>query len=159
MPKRLFVLALALIVLLTYVAFASCGIQTFTVPADQQITILVDLNTGDTVLGTIVVLGGGSNDVNFIITDSTGNTQLSNQHITATSFSFSASTTGTYVMHFDNTFSTSASKEVNLNYYVQPAVFNIPANTFLLVVLIIIGLVVIGAIAGALVTRMRHHHK
>ncbi|KPV64702.1 MAG: emp24/gp25L/p24 family/GOLD [Candidatus Bathyarchaeota archaeon BA2] len=87
--------------------------------------------------GSITVSGGG-NDIDFYITDPNGNTILRYDRATQTSFSFTASTTGTYTMHFDNSFSIISSKSVTLSYSISKAIFGLAPELFYLLVIIIV---------------------
>ena len=125
MRKYIPIVILSIILLCSFVV-AVYGQQTFTVPALSSTTQKLNLNAGDSVSGSLSVVGGSGNDINFQVTDPNGNTLVSYSRVTGTSFSFSASMTGTYTMTFDNSFSLISSKSVTLNYSVQPAVAGIP---------------------------------
>jgi hypothetical protein len=144
------ILSLALLSALIVSVYAS---ETFTVPSLSQITRTVNLSQGDSVSGSISVYGGSGNDINFRVTDPNGNTLVSYDRITYTSFSFSASMTGTYNMIFDNSFSLISSKSVTLDYSVKPAVLGVPQNTVLIIVAIVVILIIIVAIGVALSRR------
>ncbi len=109
------------------------------------------LNKGDKVSGSITVSGGTGNDIDFYVTDPNGNAILRYDRVTQTSFSFTASTTGTYTMHFDNSFSIFSSKSVTLDCTVSEASKAIlglaPELFFLLVIIIVIVIVAVVAFA------------
>lgn len=128
--------------------------ETFTVPPLQEVTRSVGLSDGDRVSGSISVVGGSGNDVNFYVRDPNGNTVLSYDRVTQTGFSFSASITGTYVMHFDNSFSLLSSKSVTLDYTVTKSILGISQEYFLALVVIVI-VVIIVVIAIVLVRRKK----
>lgn len=127
--------------------------ETFTVPALQEITRNIGLSNGDKVSGSISVVGGSGNDINFYVTDPNGNTIVRYDRVTQTSFSFSTSITGTYVVHFDNSFSIFSSKSVTLDYTVTKSILGIPQEFFLILVVIIV--VVIIAVAVVLARRKK----
>jgi hypothetical protein len=79
----------------------------------------IHLFKGDSVSGTISVSGGSGNDINFRATDPNGNDLAYQDRTTYTSFSFTASISGTYTLTFDNSFSLLSSKSVSLSYSVQ----------------------------------------
>lgn len=116
--------------------------ETFTVPPLQEVTRSIGLNDGDKVSGSISVVGGSGNDINFYVTDPNGNTITRYDRVTQTSFSFSASMTGTYVMHFDNSFSILSSKSVTLDYSVTKSIAGIPQDVFLVLVVIVVIIIV-----------------
>lgn len=124
--------------------------ETFSVPQLQRVTRNVGLGTGDKVSGSVTVVGGSRNDINFYVTDPNGYIILSFDRVTDTDFSFSASMTGTYLMHFDNTFSFFSSKSVTLDYTVTKSILGIPQETFLVVlaaVLIVIAVIIVVVLA------------
>jgi hypothetical protein len=117
--KPIFVLIVFLLLLasLTVVVHAQ---QTFTVPPLSEKTVKVNLNQGDFVKGTVSVSGGTGTGVDFMVSDPNGKELLSYNYTSYTSFSFSASNTGTYVLSFDNSFcSCAGGKNVTLNYSVN----------------------------------------
>jgi hypothetical protein len=128
---------------------------TFTVSPLQKTTTSIGLSEGDKVSGSLSVVGGSGNDVNFYVTDPNANTIIRYDGITQTSFSFSASMTGTYTMHFDNSFSLFSSKSVTLDYSVTKAIAGIPQETFFLLVAIIVIVAIIIAVAIVLVRRKK----
>lgn len=116
--------------------------ENFTVPPLQEVTRSIGLSDGDKVSGSISVVGGSGNDINFYVTDPNGNTITRYDRVTQTSFSFSASMTGTYVMHFDNSFSILSSKSVTLDYSVTKSIAGIPQDVFLVLVVIVVIIIV-----------------
>ncbi len=143
MHKRMLVATFSFLLLsLIVLAYAD---ETFTVPPSWQTTRAVSLKEGDSVTGSITVSGGSGNDINLYVTDPNGNTILRYNRATRTSFSFSASMTGTYKMHFDNSFSIISSKSVTLDYSVKTSILGIPQDMFLRLVgaIVIIGIVVV----------------
>lgn len=127
--------------------------ETFTVPSLQEVTRSLGLVDGDKVSGSISAAGGSGNDINFYVTDPNGNTIIRYDRVTQTSFSFSASMTGTYIMHFDNSFSIFSSKSVTLDYSVTKSIAGIPQDLFF--IFVIIAVVIIIAVAVVLVRRKK----
>lgn len=144
-----------LILLLFSVIVGIVKAETFTVPPSQEVTRSIGLANGDKVSGSLSVVGGSGNDVNFYVTDPNGNTILRYDRATQTSFSFSVSTTGTYTMHFDNSFSWFSSKTVTLDYSVTKSIAGIPQETFLLLVAIIVIVAIIITMAIVLSRRKK----
>lgn len=149
--KKSILLLLVLLSLSLIVSTAKA--ETFTVPSLQEVTKSIGLSEGDKVSGSISVVGGTHNDVNFYITDPNGNIVQDYVRVTQTSFSFSASTTGTYIMHFDNSFSLFSSKSVTLDYTVTKSILGIPQEYFLILLVIIV--VIIVAVVVALARRKK----
>ena len=121
--------------------------ETFTVPPWQEVVRTVTLKEGDTLSGRINVSGGSGNDINFYVTDPDGNTILRYDRASSTSFSFTASKTGIYTLHFDNSFSIISSKSVTLEYSVKTLIFGIPQDIFYLILSLIVIVLVILVIA------------
>jgi hypothetical protein len=143
----LFLLAFSFVVAIVWTP------ETFTVPPGRKIVRTVDLNDGDRVSGSLSVVGGSGNDINFHVTDPDGNRILRHDRVTQTDFSFSASMTGTYRMHFDNSFSIFSSKSVTLEYTVMQSLAGIPI--FLLVVLVLVVIVVVAVVVVAVIVLTR----
>ena len=94
--------------------------QTFTIPPLSERTVKLNLNQGESVSGTVSVSGGTGTGVDFMVNDPNGKELLSYNYTSYTSFAFSASITGTYVLSFDNSFcSCAGGKNVTLNYSVN----------------------------------------
>lgn len=127
--------------------------ETFTVPPLQEIARSVGLSNGDKVSGSLSVVGGSGNDINFYVTDPNENIILRYDRVTQTIFSFSVSMTGTYTMYFDNSFSIFSSKSVTLDYTVTKSIAGIPQEVFLILLVIIV--VVIIAVAVFLARRKK----
>jgi len=144
MKTKLFVPLIFVILLVAMIGCVRAGTETFTVSPLQEVVRTVGLSEGDKVSGSITVSGGTGNDINFYVTDPNGNTILRYDRASQTSFSFTASTTGTYTMHFDNTFSIFSSKSVTLDYTITKAILGLAPELFYLLVIIIV--IVISAI-------------
>jgi len=127
--------------------------ETFTVPPLNEVVRTIELNEGEKVSGSISVTGGSGNDIDFYVTDHSGNTILTYTRATQTSFSFTSSTTGTYTLHFSNTFSIISSKSVTLDYSVSRLIFGLPQETFYFLVIVIASVIVIIALIVALSRR------
>ena len=119
MNKHIFVLIVFFVLLGSLTVFVHAQ-QTFTVPPLSEQTVKVNLNQGDSVNGTFSVSGGTGTGVDFMVSDPNGKELLSYNYTSYTSFSFSASITGTYILSFDNSFcSCVGGKTVTLNYSVN----------------------------------------
>ena len=153
MKKKVFVPLIFVILLVAIIGYAKAGTETFTVPAWQEVVRTVGLSEGDKVSGSITVSGGGGNDIDFYVTDPNGHTILRYDRATQTSFSFTASTVGTYTMHFDNSFSILSSKSVTLNYTTTKSILGLAPELFYLLVVIVV--VVIAAIIAAFALKKR----
>lgn len=139
--KKIVLLPLALLSISLVVGIARA--ETFTVSPHQEITRPIGLSNGDRVSGSISVVGGSGNDIDFYVTDPNGNIILRYDRVTQTSFSFSASTTGTYTMRFDNSFSIFSTKSVTLDYTVTESILGLPQEYFLVLLGLIVVLIVV----------------
>jgi len=143
--------SLVFVILLTgMIGYAKAVTETFTVPPHPPVVRTVLLNEGDKVSGSINVTGGSGNDINFYITDPNENTIRRFDRATQTSFSFTASITGTYTLHFDNSFSILSSKSVTLGYTISESIFGLAPELFYLLVAIIAIVIVATIVAFAL---------
>ena len=149
MKTKLFIPLLFVILLVAMIGCVRAGTETFTVSPLQEVVRTVGLSEGNKVSGSITVSGGSGNDIDFYVTDSNGNTILRYDRATQTSFSFTASTTGTYTMHFDNRFSIFSSKSVTLDYTVSKPILGLAPELFFLLVIIIV-IIIVAVVAFAL---------
>jgi len=155
--KKAAIVVLVILFLCVTVNIVQAKPEVFTVPPGEEIKRWVWLKEEDELSGKITVLGGSGNDVNFYITDPNGNTILRKDRATRTSFSFKAKITGSYILHFDNTFSWFSSKTVTLEHTISrpsrlsPEVFCIIG--------VIIGIVIGGAIVAIICTQKRKSEK
>jgi emp24/gp25L/p24 family/GOLD len=95
-------------------------VQQCSAPASSQCTLTFNLNNGDKVSGSISITGGSSNDVNFYVTNPSGAKIYDAGRVTdGTSFTFSADSSGAYILHFDNSFSLLSGKQVTVSYDVS----------------------------------------
>lgn len=148
------IFAILLVGMIGYVeARVRPGTVTFTVPATQEFVSTILLDGGDKVAGSINVSGGSGNDIDFYVTDPNGNTILRYDRATQTSFSFAASITGTYTMHFDNSFSWFSSKSVTLNYSITKSILGLSPELFYFLVIILAIAIVAIVVAFALKRR------
>ena len=135
---KLFVPLVFVILLVPMISCVRAGTETFTVSPLSTVVRTVGLSEGDKVSGSITVSGGTGNDIDFYVTDPNGTTILHYDRATQTSFSFTASTTGTYTMHFDNRFSLLSSKSVTLDHTITKAILGLAPEVFYLLVIIIV---------------------
>ena len=137
--------------------------QTFTVPPLSEQTVKVNLNQGDSVNGTFSVSGGTGTGVDFMVSDPNGKELLSYNYTSYTSFSFSASITGTYILSFDNSFcSCVGGKNVTLDYSVNDKPVQVSSqggsdgsNGGFPIVIILVLVIVIVAIAVVVILMRR----
>jgi hypothetical protein len=155
---RLFVCFILATLLVAMIGYAKAGTETFTVPPWQEVVRTVGLSKGDKVSGGITVSGETGYDINFYVSDPNGNIILWFDRAKQTSFSFTASTTGTHTMHFDNSpreYSVFSSKSVTLSYTISRALFGLAPELFSILLLIIATVIVIGAIVVAFALKWR----
>ena len=141
MKKKLFVPLIFAFLLVAMIGCAKAGTETFTVPPPQEIVRTISLDEGDKVSGSINVSGGSGNDINFYVTNPNGDTILTYDRTTQTCFSFTASTAGSYTMHFDNSFTVFSSKTVTLDYTITEPIFGLPPQQFYFLVFLVIVIV------------------
>jgi hypothetical protein len=153
--KKILASIIVIIVLFSFVALAACTSQTFTVPGLQTTTTTLNLNKGNVVSGNVNVSGGVGNDINFYISDPNGNNVVNLSHVTQSSYSFTAQSTGTYTVHFDNTIGL-LQKSVTFTYNTTPSVLGLPQDTFIEILSIIIVAI---AVAAVIVLVLSHRGK
>ena len=160
--KPIFVLIVFLLLLASLTVVVHAQQQTFTVPPLSEKTVNVNLNQGDSVNGTVSVSGGTGTGVDFMVSDPNGKELLSYNYTSYTSFSFSASITGTYILSFDNSFcSCVGGKTVTLNYSVNDKPVQVSSQGgsnggFPFVIIIILVMVVVAiAVVVILIRRPR----
>ena len=116
-PYLLFTLALLVFSVVLSVPVNAATVQQCNASAGAQCTLTFNLNNGDKVSGSVSISGGSANDVNFYITNPSGGQIYNAGRINGgTTFSFTADTSGAYILHFDNSFSLLASKQVTVSY-------------------------------------------
>lgn len=133
----------------------------FTVPPLSEQTVKVNLNQGDCVNGTFSASGGTGTGVDFAVMNPNGKELLSYNYTTLKTFSFSASTAGTYELSFDNSFcSCEGGKNVMLTYSVsKPVQGSLAAKSNQEFPFIIVLILVIVIVAAAVVVMMMRRQK
>ena len=124
---------------------ATAETENFKVSAFQETTRSINLQADDHVsMGYTII--GESSEFDFRITDPLGKTVLQFNGTGQRNFSFAATTTGTYILHFNNSLSSEA-RIVTLNYSIQHYIMGIPQNMFLVIVIAVILVVAVAAFA------------
>jgi hypothetical protein len=131
------------------------AVETFTVPPSQQVVRAISLKEGDIVSGTITASGGSGKDINFYVTDPHYVEVLRYDRATHASFSFVATLSGTYTMHFDNSFSWISGKSVTLDYSVKTSILGMPQDIFY----IILALIIIAVVVILIVVALKRHRR
>ena len=158
--KSIFVLIVFFLLLVSSTVFVHAQ-QTLTVPPLSERTVKLNLNQGTSVSGTISVSGGTGTGVDFMVSDPNGKELLSYNYTSYTSFVFSASITGTYVLSFDNSFcSCSGGKTVSLDYSVndkpvQASSQGGPNGGFPIVIVLLLVIIIIVAIVAVVILMRR----
>ncbi len=131
MKKHVFVTVIILVLVGSSLTALVEAQQKFTVPPESGKTVTITLNRGEYVNGSFSVTGGTGTGVDFCVSDPNGKELISCNFTSTKIFSFSAPTTGTYTLSFDNSFcSCVGGKNVTLDYAVsQPAKTSIEAKT------------------------------
>jgi hypothetical protein len=146
--------SIPLFLLLTFSLFATvCSViadtRTCEIEPQQQQTITLNLNNGDSVSGTIVVNGQGL--IHFWISDPQGMNVTDYGNVGKTDFSLNAQTSGTFTLHMFNT-SPDSSVSATINYNATYRILGMPQELFLL--LVIVGVALLLIIVWALSSRM-----
>jgi emp24/gp25L/p24 family/GOLD len=121
MKKLLFPLLAALLITSLSVgcsalAGSTTQTQNVTLSAGQYETIPISLNSGHMITGSFAVSGPTDLDIKFSIEDPQGAVVYGPVRSRSQSFSYDASTAGTYYLYLDNTYSLLTSKAVTVTY-------------------------------------------
>jgi hypothetical protein len=157
--KKVGILSLCLILFLCSIVSAEEYAGNFTLPAYARTTRTVELGNGEVISGYVRASGGPANDIIFYVTDPHNETVLFYENTTYTDFVFTASVTGNYTLHFDNSLSMYP-KGIRLEYDITPLILGISQDVFYLIVeILIIVIIAVLAIVVVLVWRRRKHAK
>lgn len=111
---------LVFLLLGTFFSAEVTKVETVTVNALTTMTLAFELDDEYKFSGSLSIAGGSNNDVDFWVTDPGGVKILDLGRVSQErGFEFEARANGTYVLHFSNTFSLLASKNVTLTYDVE----------------------------------------
>jgi hypothetical protein len=123
---------------------SSTTVQQCNAPSGSQCTLTFNLNNGDKVTGSVSITGGSSNDINFYVTNPSGARIYDAGRVSGgTSFSFTADSSGAFILHFDNSFSLMSNKQVTVSYDVASG--GIPEFPPAILLMTIVALVVAGS--------------
>ena len=120
--------------------------ENFKVPAFAETTKILSLKEDDRVSMGYTIIWESSSEFDFRITDPLRKTILQFNGIGQRNFSFAATTTGTYILHFNNSLS-HEDKMVTLNYSIQHYIMGIPQNMLLVIVIAVILVLAVAAFA------------
>jgi ribosomal protein L40E len=99
---------------------SAAQVESFTVGPLQRYSLIMNLDAGDRVWGSVSVSGGSGNDIDFRVTDPVGAVIRNYGRVRyGASFDFTASREGAYTLIFDNTFSIFSSKQISVTYNVE----------------------------------------
>jgi len=129
------------------VGLAAADNASFKVQPQNEHVISLGLQETDRVSGSFSVVSDDEIGIVFYVTDPYENLVLRFENVSQKSFSFIAETTGTYQLHFDNSYSTVYSKTVALNYNITHYTMGMPQEQFLLIVVAAVALIGILAYA------------
>ena len=111
---------LVFLLLGTFFSAEATRVETVTVNALTTMTLAFELDDEYKFSGSLSIVGGSNNDVDFWVTDPGGVKILDLGRVSQErGFEFEARANGTYVLHFSNTFSLLAAKNVTLTYDVE----------------------------------------
>lgn len=147
-----------LLVLAFIVSATASQMEILHVDPLTMLTFTVNMNAGDSFVGSLSISGGSGNDVDFWIKNPSGDTiaDLGRVH-EGTSFEFSAARSGAYSLNFDNSFSLLSSKSVTLSYDIHAA--NPLQNPATILGIIIVVLVILGVLLGWAITNAYHAYQ
>jgi multisubunit Na+/H+ antiporter MnhC subunit len=140
--KRVLCLLLATSIILLLFLTVRATTESFTVPAGEDETRLLNLTTGDHVQIRFTVTGGTTNMLNFYITDPYGNILEDFGSVGSVDYSFVCSHGGEYTLHFSNAASID-DKLVSLDYEVDHYVLGMPQMLFLTIIVLVICMVAV----------------
>ena len=94
-------------------------VESFSVPEGGVQTFWFNLDSGDSVSGSMSI-AGGNDDINFWVTDPSGQLIIPKQGVVGgKNFQFTAVRNGAHTLHFDNSFSIFTGKVVTLTYEIE----------------------------------------
>ncbi|MGI0011238.1 MAG: emp24/gp25L/p24 family protein [Nitrosopumilaceae archaeon] len=124
--KKLSTFGMAFLVIsgLVFVGFLQASyskeVETVSVPAGSMQSITFNLSNGAKFKGSLAVSGGSGNDINFWVSNPTGDHIVSKRGVTVGgNFQFTADEEGAYTLFFDNSFSIFSSKIVTVTYDIE----------------------------------------
>lgn len=127
--------------LITTGAFGS-KVDQFSVDPAHTIVWTANLGQSDQFSGSMSISGGSGNDINFWVTDPAGSVVVNQGRVSqGTSFAFTASMSGGYTLHFDNSFSLFSGKLVTLTYDIT---LSVVTNLTVVVLGMIVGGLAVG---------------
>lgn len=129
------------------IGLAAADNASFKVQPQNEHVVSLSLQETDSVEGSFSVVSDDEIGIVFYVTDPYEDMVLRFENVSQKSFSFTAQTTGTYQLHFDNLFSTVYSKTVVLNYNITHYTMGMPQEQFLLIVIAAVALIGILAYA------------
>ncbi|MEJ2242099.1 MAG: emp24/gp25L/p24 family protein [Candidatus Bathyarchaeota archaeon] len=135
------------ILLLSYLVSINFAaeVETFNVDAGNENIFTLSLHAGMNVEGTISVTGGNGNDIDFWITDPSGNIVLDAERVSQeTHFDFAANENGKYNLHFNNSFSILSTKNVVITYEITISGLN--GTQLLLLAILVAAIIVVGIV-------------
>ena len=137
-PKNCFCTVLVFAVIIGLVAISvNAETERFTVHPYSEVTRSLDLKENDRVSIGFTVIGESTNELDFRVTDPDGKTIMRCDRVGQISSSFSATKTGAFLLHFDNSPS-SETKSVTLYYSIQHYIMGIPQTLFLVMAIAVI---------------------
>ncbi len=149
MSKSVYVIAIFILSTLVplSIGLAVADNASFKVQPQNEHVISLSLQETDSVSGSFSVVSDDQIGIVFYVTDPDENMALRFENVSQKDFSFIAQITGTYQLHFDNSFSTVYSKTVVLNYNITHYTMGMPQEQFLLIVIAAVALIGILAYA------------
>ena len=163
MKKKLILSLGVTVILFLVVAFSFVNASNVEVVQVDPFTtkmIIFNLTSGQKFTGSLAI-SGGSNDIDFWVTDPQGTKILDLGRVTnGKTFEFTAQSSGAYTFHFGNTFSWFTSKTVNLTYDVGlPTVGGIDFELLLIIIGVVAMLLIVIVILAVVFYRRKTKSK
>ena len=138
------VIALAIALLASITLTNAANVETINVNPMGMTSFTINLDVGQNFSGSMSILGGSNNDINFYVRNPVGNTIIDLGRVSqGDTFEFTAEMNGAYILYFENNLSTFSSKTVTLTYDLSlPLIFGV--DPLILIFLVFILLIIIG---------------
>lgn len=120
----------------------------FTIQPQDEHVITLNLREGDRVSGSFSSVGSDEFGINFYVRDPYGRIIQGYDNTAHASFSFVADQTGSFQLHFNNSFSQASAKTIALNYNITHYIFGLPQEQFVFIMIAIFS--VVGLVTFAL---------
>lgn len=151
--RRLSTALLAILTLALLIGLIFAATKSFTVPANDEVTVNLNLMVDDRVVVKFTVIGSGEDSgLDFWITCPNATNMALSGNTGYVSYSFICDAEGNYVMHFSNV-NWPHAKLVSLDYEIERYILGLPQMLFLALVVCVICV----AMVAVYVLMGKHH--